>query len=193
MTLEQRKTPRAHIAWLSADRAAFQSAAPQFAAAGYLLAEIEETARAEIAVVDFRARRVSATAASRLAALVRRKTPECGIVYLAPPFLGAAERAHLRRSGDLVLCEDDLRPVVEACRQRLRIRNIAEETGERLKSVASLNRLSDFPPIEASSAAPVRARRWRARPGRARGARRSRARKRAMHRRSDGGPGDARA
>ncbi|MBI1366464.1 MAG: diguanylate cyclase [Alphaproteobacteria bacterium] len=154
MSVDQIRTPRATIAWLSTEATAFDAARSQFAKAGYRLLEGEEAADAELAVVDFRNRRVTAKAASRLAALMRRKTPECGIVYIAPPFLGAAERAHLRRSGDLVLCEDDLRGVVETCRQRLRIRNIAEESGERLKTIAALSRLSDFPPIEASSEAP---------------------------------------
>ncbi|HXI86440.1 MAG TPA: hypothetical protein VNH64_03205, partial [Parvularculaceae bacterium] len=123
MDLHQSKTPRARIAWLSPDKAAFGAAAPQFANAGYELSE-NGGPRAEIAVVDFRARRANAKTASRLAALVRRKAPECSLLYLAPPFSPAPERAHLRRSGDLVLCDDDLRPAIEACRQRLRIRNV---------------------------------------------------------------------
>lgn len=154
MDRNRKETPRARIAWISPIAGSCAEAAPSFEKAGYALIEPEARERIDVAVVDFRARRVSAKAAQRLAALIRRKAPECGIVYLGSPLLAAAERAHLRRTGDLILTEDDLRPAVEACRQRLRIRNIAEEAGERLKTIAALTRLSEFPPIDASGAPP---------------------------------------
>lgn len=154
MQEDQIGTPRARIAWLSPDSEAFARAVPQFEKAGYALADGAAEGPSDIAVVDFRGRRVTARAAQQLAALMRRKSPECGIVYLGAPLLGAAERAHLRRSGDLVLVEENLRPAIETCRQRMRIRNVAEEAGERLKSIAASTRLSEFPPIETSSAAP---------------------------------------
>lgn len=154
MLQDKTDTPRARIAWLSPDPESILRAAPQFEKAGYALAEGAADKAFDIAVVDFRARRVTARVAQHLAALMRKKSPECGVVYLGAPLLGAAERAHLRRSGDLVLVEENLRPAIEACRQRLRIRNVAEETGERLKSIAASTRLSEFPPIETSSAAP---------------------------------------
>ncbi len=149
------KKPRARIAWLSSDSDALARAAPQFEKAGYDLVDGAIPGPADLAVIDFRARRVSAQAAQRLAAVTRRKAPECAIVYLGSPLLTAPERAHLRRTGELVLVEDDLRPAVETCRQRLRVRNVAEETGERLKSVAASTRLAEFPPIEASTAPPA--------------------------------------
>ncbi|MEX0644586.1 MAG: diguanylate cyclase [Parvularculaceae bacterium] len=155
MDSDQNKKPRARIAWLSLDAGALARAAPQFEKAGYLLVDGILPGPADLAVIDFRARRVSAQAAQRLAAVTRRKAPECGIVYLGSTLLSAPERAHLRRSGELVLVEDDLRSAVETCRQRLRVRNVAEETGERLKSIAASTRLAEFPPIEASSAPPA--------------------------------------
>ena len=154
MDSDNHEKPRAHIAWLSLDAGAQARAAPQFEKAGYALVDGLLPGPADLAVIDFRARRVSVQAAQRLSAATRRKAPESAIVYLGSPLLSAPERAHLRRSGELVLVEDDLRPAVETCRQRLRLRNVAEETGERLKSIAASTRLSEFPPIEASSAPP---------------------------------------
>lgn len=154
MQQDQIGTPRARIAWLSPDSDSLIRALPQFEKAGYTLADGAAHGPFDVAVIDFRVRRVTARDAQQLAALMRKKSADCGVVYLGPPLLGAAERAHLRRSGDLVLVEENLRPAIEACRQRLRIRNIAEETGERLKSIAASTRLSEFPPIGTSSAPP---------------------------------------
>ncbi|MGE0409627.1 MAG: GGDEF domain-containing protein [Amphiplicatus sp.] len=151
---DQNKKPRARIAWLSPDEGAVKTAAPQFAEADYLLFDGSGAGPADLAVIDFRAR-LSTQAAQRLAAATRRKAPECSLLYLGSSRLTAAERAYLRRSGELVLVEDDLKPAIEACRQRLRLRNIAEETGERLKTIAASTRLSEFPPIEAPTSGAV--------------------------------------
>lgn len=121
---------------------------------GYTLALPPVDGVFDIALVDLRTGGLSPKSAQKLAQAARAKAPECGVVYVGGPQLSAAERAHLRRSGDLVVVNGDLSPLADACRQRLRIRNIAEETGERLKSIAASTRLSEFPPIETSSSAP---------------------------------------
>ena len=154
MTHFDLSSPRARIAWLSPDEQSRERARPDFEAAGYALVDVEGVIPPDIAVVDLREHRLSAKSVQTLAQLTRQAAPDCGLVYIAPLALSAHERAHLRRSGDLVLAGDDLSAVVDACRHRLRLRNIAEETGERLKSVAASTRLSEFPPIETSSAAP---------------------------------------
>ena len=127
-------------------------AATRLLAAGYEL--VAQDARADLHVIDLRGGAVTARAARQTAAQLRRASPECGIVYLAAPNMPAVERAHLRRSGDLAFDDGDRSGLVRICRQRLRIRNVAEEAGERLKSVAALTRLSEFPPIETSAAPP---------------------------------------
>lgn len=146
--------PRARIVWLSSHDAPDEAAAACFSKAGYRLVPLEEARGADLAVLDLRLRRLSASALQRLVAAIRRVAPECGLVHLASPSLSASERAHLRRSGELVIAGADLRGAVETCRQRLRLRNLAEETGERLKSVAALARASSFPPIETANAPP---------------------------------------
>lgn len=145
---------RARIAWLSPEERMPADAAAQFEKAGYTLVEAGSFPAPDLAVVDLRQHKLTAKAAQKLAAVTRSAAPDCGLIYVGPYSLAASERAHLRRSGDLVLAEFDVAAVIEACRQRLRLRNIAEETGERLKSIAASTRLSDFPPIETSNAAP---------------------------------------
>lgn len=120
-------------------------------AAGYDIAR--GPASADLHVVDLRGE-TSARSARQTAAQLRRASPECGVVYLAASSLPAIERAHLRRSGDLAFEDAEFSGLVRVCRQRLRMRNVAEEAGERLKSIAALTRLSEFPPIETSSAPP---------------------------------------
>ncbi|NJM35419.1 MAG: diguanylate cyclase [Rhodomicrobium sp.] len=147
-------SPRARIAWISPDPTTIAAARPAFAHAGYaLFAGSDETA-ADIAVVDLRQRRFSLKAAQHLAEEARRAAPDCGVVYLTSPALTASERAHLRRSGEIVAATQDYDTAIDVCRRRLRLRNIAEESGERLKSIAATMRLCEFPTISASSAPP---------------------------------------
>lgn len=148
------KSARARIAWLSPDETGRERARPLFETAGYALVDVDSALPPDVAVVDLRAHRLSAKAAKTLAQLTRQAAPDCGLVYIAPFTLSATERAHLRRTGDLVLAGEDIANAVDACRHRIRLRNIAEEAGERLKSIAASTRLSEFPPIETSNAAP---------------------------------------
>lgn len=146
--VEQSSTPRARIA-IHGDHG---DASACIAAAGYGI--VAASAPADLHVIDLRVGDMNARAARQKAAEMRRVSPECGIVYLAPAALGAAERAHLRRSGDLAFDEAGFSGLARVCRNRIRIRNIAEEAGERLKSLAALTRVSEFPPIETSPAPP---------------------------------------
>lgn len=146
--MEQPSTPRARIAVHGEG----SDAALRLSASGYDV--VSPSSAADLHVIDLRSGELGARAARQTAAHLRRMSPDSGVVYLAPTALAAVERAHLRRSGDLAFDEPGLSGLARACRQRLRIRNIAEEAGERLKSLAALTRLSEFPPIETSSAPP---------------------------------------
>jgi PleD family two-component response regulator len=148
----QNRTPRAHLFWSSPSAEAFADAEAALARAGYRLDCAP--GRADLALFDAREGAYSARAAKDAAARLRESQTECGIVFLGSSRLSGAERAHLRRHGELVLAGGDLAPLVSACRQRLRIRNLAEETGERLKSIAAQTRLSEFAPIDTSNEPP---------------------------------------
>lgn len=154
MQQPQNGTPRARLVWISHGSGAYAPAAQILARSGYALAEPPVDGVFDLALVDLRHGGLSVKSAQKLAEAARARAPECGVVYVGGPHLSATERAHLRRSGDLVVVNGDFSPVADVCRQRLRIRSIAEETGERLKSIAASTRLSEFPPIEASGAPP---------------------------------------
>lgn len=149
--MDRAPTPRARISWISPADPAPGGARRALESAGYALAS---SSPADATIIDLRGGATAIGAAQRSAHALRRNWPDCAIVYLADPEIGAAERAFLRRTGELVLTRSDLAPAVAAIRHRLRIRNIAEEAGERLKSIAALTRLSEFPPIDTSSEAP---------------------------------------
>jgi PleD family two-component response regulator len=151
--LDQEDTPRARIAWHAPHPDPFRDAARAFETAGYRLIE-GAAPGVDVNVFDLRSGEIPARAAQQTALDLRRSAPESGAVYVVPFLMSAAERAHLRRLGEVAISEGDLSGVIHACRQRLRLRNVAEEAGERLKSIAALTRLSDFPPIETSNRPP---------------------------------------
>lgn len=151
-----RDTPRARIAWLSTSDGGAPSAdhVDALFKAGFRISLGAGAAPVDVAVIDLEGRRIAPRTLESLAAAVRRAAPECILVFRADSAATAAERAHLRRSGELVLASSGPAPLVCAIRNRLRLRNIAEEAGERLKSIAASSRLAEFPPIETSAAAP---------------------------------------
>lgn len=154
MEENQIKTPRARIVWVSRDDAAFSDAARALARAGFALSQPPVDDRFDLALIDLRHRGLTVKSAQKLADAARARAPECGVIFVGGPHLSASERAHLRRYGDLVVINGGLAPIADVCRQRIRIRNIAEETGERLKSIAASTRLPEFPSIETSRVQP---------------------------------------
>lgn len=145
---------RARIACLTSDAAAQDELTTIFAEAGYTARAHSEIEMADIGVVDLREREVTAKQANTLTAAMRKRSPECAILYLVDPGVLPKSRTLLRRSGEILPTEDSLAPAVARCRQILRLRNLAEETGERLKSLAGMSRLAEFPPIETPTHAP---------------------------------------
>lgn len=107
-------------------------------------------AGADLGLIDLRNSAFSPRKARAIAGVLRRKAPECAIVFLVDPGLDQSVRAALRRCGEVVPCGDAVDHVLARCRQTLRLRNIAEETGERLKTLAGLSRLVDFPLVSGS-------------------------------------------
>lgn len=157
LTASDRDTPRARVAWLTAA----ETAAPPpecldaFAAAAFRVSLGAGAAPVDVAVIDLDRRSISPRTVESLAALVRRSAPESVLVFRADASISAAERAHLRRAGELVLSDTGAPALIATIRNRLRLRNIAEEAGERLKSIAASSRLAEFPPIETSASAPT--------------------------------------
>ncbi|MEM9169493.1 MAG: hypothetical protein AAGC56_07535 [Pseudomonadota bacterium] len=129
---------RATLAWISPGGA---PPGPAFTAAlrraGLTIARSDAVEGVDVAIVDFRTRTVSAETTRRLAGVARRRSPAGCLVYLAAPALDAARRGHLRRSGPVVYTLDDPNALIDACREELRARALAEEAAERIKSLAA--------------------------------------------------------
>jgi PleD family two-component response regulator len=150
-------TPRARLLCVSPEGGEAPDLAPVFRAAGYEFVSLESGVggRIDLALVDLRSRDAPTRAVKDLANAVRRASPECGVVFLGSPSLSAPDRAHLRRHGELAIVgPGDGTLALSVCRQRLRLRNLAEEAGERLKTLAGFARLSEFPPIGAANRSP---------------------------------------
>lgn len=145
---------RARIVSLCDDEEARQLLTEAFSKAGYALIPPEGAANADLGLVDLRRAVISGKKALSIANLLRRESPECRLVFVADPTVNATSREALRRHGEVICAERDLDHVIERCRQIIRLRNIAEEAGERLKSLAALNRLAAFPTIAASASPP---------------------------------------
>ncbi|MEZ5892276.1 MAG: diguanylate cyclase [Parvularculaceae bacterium] len=154
MTGSDGAEPKARIIYVGGgahDRAALTTA---FAEDGFLLiphegATAPGAVRADIGLIDLRGKNVSSRKAQSIAAYLRKISPESVILIVIDPYIGEAARKALRRHGELVAMLTKPEGLIERCRHVLRLRNIAEESGERLKTLATLNRLSDFPPITA--------------------------------------------
>lgn len=146
---------RARIACVSSTQEAFESLAEAFGEAGFECAQSEGGAPSanisDLCLVDLRGQYVSTAKVKNLASLLRHGAPEASIFFLIDPALDVPVRAALRRLGEVVPAGEDYAHLIERCRQMIRLRNIAEEAGERLKSLASMNRVADFPPIATSS------------------------------------------
>lgn len=148
------KTARTRIVCLCEDPEAKGVLTRTLTAAGYQLVLPQETKNFDIALIDLRRQSLSAKKARSISILLRRGSPDCRLFFLTSEDMRPTSREALRRHGEVISSGDDIAHVVERFRQVIRLRNIAEETGERLKSLTSLNRLASFPIISAPTSPP---------------------------------------
>ena len=132
---------RARIAWVTPDNKIDPEFTEACREARFSLSALKNERLADLAVVDLRKHAITAKTARNLASSARRAAPHGAIIFIADPDLDYDRRRYLRRSGGLVLTHDDPAPFIEACRSRLRRRNITEEAGERVKSLAAIGEL----------------------------------------------------
>lgn len=148
--------PKARIVYVGGPEGGREALSESFAAANFDLVSHEgapgqETARGDIGLIDLRGARLSSRKTQSIASVLRRTSPESAILIIIDPYLDDTARRALRRHGELVTMLTRPEALIERCRQLLRLRNVAEEAGERLKTLATLNRLNEFPPISAPS------------------------------------------
>lgn len=148
------KTARTRIVCLCDDTEAKGALTTALTAAGYELTSTQEAENIDIGLIDLRRHTLSSKKARSISILLRRKSPDCRLFFLIGETMNHTSREALRRHGEVISTGEDIAHVIERFRQVIRLRNIAEETGERLKSLTSLNRLASFPLITASTSAP---------------------------------------
>ncbi len=151
MDCETPAAPRANIVCVCPHEPLAASLTNTLRQCGYAVFNPDNARHADICLIDLRRSAVSTRKAKAMAAVLRRKSPESSMLFMVDPGLDPDVRAALRRYGEVAPAEEDLGHVAARCRQIIRLRNIAEETGERLKSLAALNRLVDFPIISAAN------------------------------------------
>ena len=154
MNTDFETAPRARIVCICSDDKSLSELTKPFRNAGFLLESADTARNADVAVIDLRGQSITSKKAISIAALLRRRSPECSLFFIVDPKLESSDRGALRRHGETISIGDSAAPLIERCREIIRLRNIAEETGERLKSLAALNRLVEFPPIATSNSAP---------------------------------------
>ena len=146
---------RARIACVTAGETHDQALTELCAKAGYRLDAGANADRADLAVVDLRGVQITSRRASSIADAIRRKSADATLLFVVDPKAETREFATLRRFGEVAPADEGLDHVGRRMRETLRLRNIAEEAGERLKSLAAINRTVDFPVI-ATDASPPR-------------------------------------
>ncbi len=146
---------RARIACVTAGAAPDPALTELCAKAGYRIFQTTEADRADLGLVDLRGARVTSRRASSLADAIRRKSPDAALLFLVDPETEVREFATLRRFGEVAPAADAVDHIGRRMRETIRIRNIAEEAGERLKSLTAINRAVEFPVI-ATDASPPR-------------------------------------
>lgn len=137
---------KAAIAWLAADGGAPGArVAAAVAAAGYCLtAANAETERVDIAAVDLRGAEESAMIVTALVGAARRLAPTAGLLIIASGDASREQREALRRHADVCYLRNDPTPVIAAIRERLRLAALADEVGDRIKSLVADGRSISF-------------------------------------------------
>lgn len=140
---------KATIAWLTSDGGAPEPRVHNAAAAaGYALCDpVEltlEKPSIHIAVADLRGALHPANSAAEIVAKARALAPAAGLVIAASANVSRETRLALRRHGDVCYVGADAAPVIAALRERLRLSGLADEMGERIKSLIADGRAISF-------------------------------------------------
>lgn len=146
---------RARIAYVAAGASTDALLTELLSDAGYDVIESTSAVFADIGLVDIRGAGVTSRRAGSIAEAIRRRSPDALLIFLVAPQTELNEFSALRRFGEVVPAGLKGEHVLRRIRDTIRMRNIAEEAGERLKSLAAINRAVDFPVI-ATDASPPR-------------------------------------
>ncbi|MEZ5916271.1 MAG: hypothetical protein R3C40_01650 [Parvularculaceae bacterium] len=101
----------------------------------------------DIALLDVRGAETPVHSAIDLSELAKRLFIPGGLIVTASQSIETHERAALRKIGDVCFTTASHEPLIGVLRERLRLASLAEETGERLKTLVSMGCYFRFPPI----------------------------------------------
>lgn len=142
---------RAVIAWIAAPgRPAPPAFAEALRAAHYRLAGKGDRAP-DVAVVDLCGADPASPAAADAVAAARRLGAHAGVLIAAGTNANAEDRRRLARLGETVFTRTSVEPLIGALRERLRVAALADETGDRLKTL-----VADGRPVALAPAPPRR-------------------------------------
>ncbi|NNE42477.1 MAG: diguanylate cyclase [Marinicaulis sp.] len=147
MTVNQSNAQSAVIAYLNVSKVQLPKLTKLFTAAGFKFRPAAEVRYADIGIVDLRNHPITEKKARLASRTLRKKSPDISTMFLIDPQMHDVDRATLRKYGEVIVAKRHYDHVIVRMRQLLRLRNFAEETGERIKSLASLGRLSEFPVV----------------------------------------------
>ncbi len=143
MINHDREQFRAVIAWISASgRSAPAAFADAAGAAHYRLAGDGETP--DIAIIDLYDSDPASDGAMEAITAGRRSGANAGLVIGAAAGAGVEDRRRLARLGETVFLRNSAEPLVGAVRERLRLSTLADEAGDRIKTLVADGRTVNF-------------------------------------------------
>ena len=154
MTVTTDQRWRARIAYISAGATPDPALTELCAKARYQLINSTTANRVDIGLVDLRGETVTTRRAASIVEAIRRNSPDAALMFLVDPETASREYAGLRRYGEVAPAAGAVEHIGKRIRETIRVRNIAEEAGERLKSLAAINRAVDFPVISTDPSPP---------------------------------------
>ncbi|MEM8771133.1 MAG: diguanylate cyclase [Pseudomonadota bacterium] len=154
MTQDTRNSCRAKIACVSSDKGALSSLIEAYGEIGYRAAPAHRLETADLGLIDLRGVNVTTRRARAMCDALRRKSPESSLIFLVDPYAPLDRTEPLTRFGEVIPADDILDHVIARSRSILRMRNLAEEAGERLKSLTAVNRVVEFPVISTQTTPP---------------------------------------
>ena len=153
---------RARIAFVSSkstqdEQSAVLPLTKSFKQAGYIVLPPKSDLPADVVLVDLRKKLLSAAQLKRLVFVCRKRSVEATLLFLVGPEMTPDQRQPLHLCGDVLAIADgqkNARAIVERIRMIMRLKNMSEESGERLKTLSNMPRIGDIPPLSAERTPP---------------------------------------
>ncbi|MEZ5919904.1 MAG: hypothetical protein R3C60_00995 [Parvularculaceae bacterium] len=152
MTDFQSTNSRAELAWLSTSRTEPPATVNEAAiAAHFEFLSAASSRKPDLVIVDAANYSQEPETVAALLNKARGLDARGGLVVLASPLASKDEREFLRKFGDIIFPKNNLNLLAGAARERLRLASLADETGERIKSIVAFGRQTDFSKLSVNS------------------------------------------